>query len=82
MLKTLATNLLHVIDRILLYLGATPLSRKYFRHRQGTNARKVISEMYTFFVLQSPKFKRVSVNKPPGFPFCGLIICVDFDLRD
>ena len=29
---------------------------------------------------QSPKFKRVS-DKTPEFPFWGLIICVDFDLR-
>ena len=32
--------------------------------------------------VQSLKFKRVSLNKTPGFPFWGLIICVDFDLRD
>ena len=30
---------------------------------------------------QSPKFKRVSLDKTPEFPFWGLIICVDFDLR-
>ena len=31
---------------------------------------------------QSPKFKRVSLNETPEFPFGGLKICVDFDLRD
>ena len=30
----------------------------------------------------SPKFKRVSLNETPEFPFWGLIIYVDFDLRD
>ena len=30
----------------------------------------------------SPKFKRVSLNETPEFPFWGLKICVDFDLRD
>ena len=28
---------------------------------------------------QSPKFKRVSLNETPEFPFWGLNICVDFD---
>jgi len=32
--------------------------------------------------VQSPKFKRVSLNETPEFPFWGLNICVDFDLRD
>ena len=31
---------------------------------------------------QSPKFKRVSLNETPEFPFWGLKFCVDFDLRD
>jgi len=31
---------------------------------------------------QSPKFKRVLLNETPEFPFWGLNICVDFDLRD
>ena len=31
---------------------------------------------------QRPKFKRVSLNETPEFPFWGLHICVDFDLRD
>ena len=30
----------------------------------------------------SPKFKRVSSNEPSGFPFWGLIICVDFYLKN
>ena len=30
----------------------------------------------------SPKFKRVSLNETPEFPFWGLKFCVDFDLRD
>ena len=30
----------------------------------------------------SPKFKRVSLDKTLEFPFWGLNICVDFDLRD
>ena len=29
----------------------------------------------------SPKFKRVLLNETPLFPFRGLNICVDFDLR-
>ena len=33
-------------------------------------------------VRQSPKFKRVSLNETPEFPFWGLNICVDFDLKD
>ena len=32
--------------------------------------------------LQSPKFKRVSQNETPDFPFWGLNICVDFVQRD
>ena len=31
---------------------------------------------------QSPKFKRVSLNETLEFPFWGLNICVDFDLRN
>jgi len=30
---------------------------------------------------QSPKVKRVLLNETPKFPFWGLNICVDFDLR-
>ena len=30
----------------------------------------------------SPKFKRVSLNETPEFPFWGLNVCVGFDLRD
>ena len=30
----------------------------------------------------SPKFKRVSLNETLEFPFWGLNICVDFDLRN
>ena len=30
---------------------------------------------------QSPKFKRVLLNETPKFPFWGLNISVDFDLR-
>ena len=35
-------------------------------------------KMYT----PEAKFKRVSLNETPEFPFWGLNICVDFDLRD
>ena len=38
--------------------------------------------VYSIAILQSPKFKRVSLNETPEFPFWGLKICVDFDLRD
>ena len=31
---------------------------------------------------QRAKLKRVSLNETPEFPFWGLNICVDFDLRD
>ena len=31
---------------------------------------------------QSPKFKRVSLNETPEFPFWGLGNCVNFDLRN
>ena len=31
---------------------------------------------------QSPKLKRVSLDKTPEFPFWGFNICVEFDLRD
>ena len=34
------------------------------------------------FWAQSSKFKRVSLNETLEFPFWGLHICVDFDLRD
>ena len=37
---------------------------------------------FTAVVTLSPKFKRVSLNETPEFPFWGLKICVDFDLRD
>ena len=36
----------------------------------------------TVSILQSPKFKGVSLGKTPEFPFWGLNICVDFDLKD
>ena len=31
---------------------------------------------------QSQKFKRISLKETFEFPFWGLNICVDFDLRD
>ena len=31
---------------------------------------------------QSPKFNRASLNKGHEFPYWGLNICIDFDLRD
>ena len=34
------------------------------------------------WVTLSPKFKRVPLDKTPEFPFWGLNIRVDFDLRD
>ena len=34
------------------------------------------------FLPMSPKFKRVSLNKILEFPFWGLNIYVDFDLRN
>ena len=37
---------------------------------------------YCFALSLSPKFKRVSLNETPEFPFWGLSICVDFDLGD
>jgi len=37
---------------------------------------------YLNFSALSPKFKRVSLNETLEFPFWGLKICVDFDLRD
>ena len=33
-------------------------------------------------IVPSPKFKRVSLKETSEFPFWGLNICVDFDLRD
>ena len=33
-------------------------------------------------MIQSPKLKRVSLDETPEFPFWGLNIHVDFDLRD
>ena len=33
-------------------------------------------------VLQSPKFKRVSLDKTHEFTFWGFNICVNFDFRD
>jgi len=38
--------------------------------------------MYLGLNPLSPKFKRVSLNETLEFPFWGLNICVDFDLRD
>ena len=38
--------------------------------------------MCTHSATQSLKFKRVLLNETSEFPFWGLIICVDFDLRD
>ena len=35
-----------------------------------------------FCFRQSPKFKRVSLDKTPEFPSRGLNICVDFDFKD
>ena len=36
----------------------------------------------TVSILQSPKFKRVSLNETLEFPFWRLNICVDFGLRN
>ena len=33
-------------------------------------------------MIQSPKFKRVSLNETLEFPLWGLSIIVDFDLKD
>ena len=38
--------------------------------------------VYLYTVNLSPKFKRVSLNETPEFPFWGLNIRVNFDLRD
>ena len=37
---------------------------------------------YAHGKIPSTKFKRVSLNETPEFPFWCLKICVDFDLRD
>ena len=71
----------HVNPRI-SYFTPKSTCKKVARLHQGCNARKVILEVYTSFVLQSPKFKRVSFNETFEFPFWGLNISVDFDLRD
>ena len=47
----------------------------------GMNVNNTV-HMNIFRGSQSPKFKRVSLNETPEFPFWGLKICVDFDLRD
>ena len=38
--------------------------------------------LYTVYTAQSLKFKRVSLNETPEFPFWGLNTFVDFVLRD
>ena len=35
-----------------------------------------------YSIQLSPKFERESLNETFKFPFWGLNICVDFDLRD
>jgi len=47
-----------------------------------TISKQVLYTINLLVELQSPKFKRVSLDKTPEFPFWGLNICVDFDLRD
>ena len=50
----------------------------------GYTVHHVFYAEYSTFLKSplSPKFKRVSLNETPEFPFWGLNICVDFDLRD
>ena len=43
---------------------------------------RLVAVMCKCTVYLSPKFKRVSLNETPEFPFWGLQFCVDFDLRD
>ena len=49
---------------------------------QGVFELTSIQGVLQYTSVQSPKFKRVSLDKTPEFPFCGLNICVHFDLRD
>ena len=48
-----------------------PHFKKWFVHRK-----------VKFIRTLSPKFKKVWLNETPEFPFWGLKIYVDFDLRD
>ena len=43
------------------------------------NRRTEFRDKFQKFSVLSPKFKRVSLNETPEFPFWGLNICVDFD---
>ena len=49
---------------------------------QGVFELTSIQGVLQYTLVQSPKFKRVSLDKTPEFPFWELNICVDFDLRD
>ena len=51
-----------------------------FRHYHGV--QKVLNIKGVQCTPQSLKFKRVSLNETPKFPFWGLNTCVDFDLRE
>ena len=53
-----------------------------FDLRQSTILHLSPSQNPLYYTSLSPKFKRVSLNETSEFPFWGLIICVDFDLRD
>ena len=48
---------------------------------QGKLFQKCTDLLYCSVLSLSPKFKRVLLNETPKFPFWGLNICVDFDLR-
>ena len=43
---------------------------------------KNVQRCSKYIPSRSPKFKRVSLNETPEFPFWRLNFCVDFDLKD
>jgi len=49
----------------------------------SSDTKRTLMHLFLFTnSTQSPKFKRVSLNKTREFPFWGLNIYVDFDLRN
>ena len=55
---------------------------QYTLHKQHFEVIIQYYILWTQLIPQSPKFKRVSLNETPEFPFWGLNIFVDFDLTN
>ena len=62
-----------MVNEYVLLLGGQAVENKF-------NWSVILS--FWIVCIQSPKFNRVSLNETPEFPFRGLNIQVNFNLRD